>query len=110
MLQPHSLYLRKVYAAPLFLTVLVIIFLCFVALQFVFEDKNWNVVIDLFDWMATTPFGEDSDGIMYIVDVVFFALVGWAFKQWWRNPFDREKNQQLKDDLAQKYIEQNNLD
>ena len=47
---------------------------------------------------------------MYIVDAVFFALLGWAFKQWWRNPFDKEKNQQLKDDLAQKYIEHNNLD
>lgn len=108
--QTKKHYTRIVYAKPVLLILLTVIYLCFIALQFVFDDKNWNIVIDLFEWIATTPFGKDSDGIMYIVDAVFFALLGWAFKQWWRNPFDKEKNQQLKDDLAQKYIEHNNLD
>lgn len=108
--QTKKHYTRIVYAKLVLLILLTVIYLCFVALQFVFDDKNWNIVIDLFEWIATTPFGKDSDGIMYIVDAGFFALLGLAFKQWWRNPFDKEKNQQLKDDLAQKYIEHNNLD
>lgn len=108
--QTYGRYFRKVYTAPIFLMTLVLIYLCFVSLQFVFGDKDWNIVIDLFEWVATTPFGKDNEGIMYIVDTVLFGLLCWTFKQWWRNPFDKEMKQQIRDELAQKYIEQNKLD
>lgn len=108
--QTKRRYFRKVYIVPTLLLFSVILFAIFVVMQIIFGDKDWNVVIDFFDWLKTTPFGKDNDGIMFIVDSVLVGIIGWAFSRWWINPFDKEKKQQIKDELAQKYIEQNKLD
>lgn len=103
-------YIGKAYVVPTLLILSAILFAIFVVMQINFGDKDWNVVIDFFDWLKTTPFGKDNDGIMFIVDSVLVGIIGWSFSHGWINPFDKEKKHQLKDELAQKYIEQNKLD
>lgn len=107
--QTKRRYIGKVYVVPTLLTVSVILFVIFVVMQIIFDDKDWNVVIGFFDWLKTTPFGKDDDGIMFIVDTALAGVIGWVFRRWWINPFDKEKKQQIKDELAQKYIVQNKL-
>lgn len=108
--QTKRCYTRKVCIVPIFLILSAILFAIFVVLQIHFDDKDWNVVLDFFGWLETTPFGKDNDGITFIVDSVLGSIIVWAFSRWWINPFDNEKKQQIKDELAQKYIEQNKLD
>lgn len=108
--QTKPRYFRKVYIAPSLLTLSVLLFALFVAMQVFWVDKDWNIVIDFFDWLKTTPLGKDDDGIMILVDSILAGSIGWAFSRWWINPFDKEVKQQIKDELAQKYIEQNKLD
>lgn len=103
--QTRRRYIGKVYVAPALLIPSSVLFVAFVVMQIFFGDKDWNIVTDFFDWLKATAFGKDNDGIMFIVDSVFFGIIGWMFRQCWMNPFNKEKKHQLKDELAQKYIE-----
>ena len=107
--QTKRKYRWKVYCMPLLLLILAVVLISFVALQFLWETENWNFVIRLFDWLKTTPFGEENDSVMYIIDCAFFAVLAWLFKKFWRNPFNKRKNEQLKADLVQKYISENEI-
>lgn len=108
--QTRRRYIGKVYITPALLILSAVLFVVFVVMQIFFGDKDWNVVTDLFDWLKATAFGKDNDGIMFIVDSVFFGIIGWMFRQWWINPFNEDKKRHLKHELAQKYIENNKLD
>ena len=102
-------YRWKVYGIPALLVVLSIAYIAFVALQFFAGTEKWNFVIKFFEWVKTTPFGLDNDGVMYIVDAAFLGGIVWLYSKLWRNPFDKERNKQLKVDLVQSYLSQNDI-
>ena len=102
-------YRWKVYGIQALLVVLSIAYIAFVALQFFAETEKWNFVIKFFEWVKTTPFGLDNDGVMYIVDAALLGGIVWLYSKLWRNPFDKERNKQLKVDLVQSYLSQNDI-
>lgn len=102
-------YMITTYLIPIGLLLSTFFCVAFVALQFVFGDKEWNFVISLFEWIETTPFGKGNDSVMYIVDGVICAVILAAFKKWWRNPFDKVSKRKLKEELVNDYLEQNDL-
>ncbi len=99
----------KLYGIPVLLMVLSIAYIAFVALQFFAGTEKWNYVIKFFEWVKTTPFGLDNDGVMYIVDVTLFGGIVWLYSKLWRNPFNKARNKQLRADLVQKYLSQNGI-
>lgn len=103
-------YIVKTYVVPCLLVLLVLAFICFIALQFTYKDKPWNFAVLFFEWVKTTYFGTLVGDFVYVIDGAIFFGIGWLLRKSMINPFDGEKNELRKMDLVQKYIKNNHLD
>jgi len=99
----------KSYIIPVIISILVVIFASFIALQFFFCDQDWNYAIHFFNWVKTTAFGQAVGDYVYVIDVAFFGIVAFLLKIGLKNPFDKLKREQEKADMIQKYIDTHNL-
>ena len=103
-------YICKTYVIPILLVILCLLFVSFIALQFIYKDKSWNFAVTFFEWVKTTYFGALVGDYVYSIDAVFAVGVGWLLRKYMINPFNKDKNELRKMDYVQQYIKNNHLD
>lgn len=104
------LYTWKSAVLPIMLAVATVVFVAFVALQFLLDDKPWNVAVLFITWLKNTPFGLCVGDAVYVIDACLGGALWYALKKWMRNPFNKHKNECLKKEMIQNYISENKLE
>lgn len=91
---------------PFILILIGALSLSFMVLQFVWSDVERNIIAMFFDWLKTTFFGQNNlENLVYIIDVALLGVLGFVFKKWWKNPFDKNKRKEYKEELIKEYCE-----
>lgn len=102
-------YICLYYLVPICICLFWVITSAFLVLQFVFCDKEWNVITTLLKWLDCTTFGKKVGDALYAIDIALCGF-GCAFtKKLFKNPFDKEKRDQFKADMIRKYISSHHL-
>ena len=97
-------YRWKVYILPIALLILTAAFIAFIGLQFFFADEEWNFAVKFFDWVKTTTFGLRVGEFVYVIDAAIGAGLWFILKKWMRNPFNKQKKNELRGKLIQDYL------
>jgi hypothetical protein len=103
-------YRLKYYYVPTILSILTLIFIAFIGLQFFFADKTWNLAVLFFSWAKDTPFGQAVGDFVYAIDLAFACFIGFLIRKFMVNPLNNEKKDQDKADMVQAYIKKHKLD
>jgi hypothetical protein len=103
-------YVWQWWLIPLLFSLYTIATSCFIALQLIFCDAEWNLVPEINNYILTkTIIGKAGDFTLLVLDGVLFSSLAFVFKTYIKNPFDKSKRRKFRNDITQKYIEDNKL-
>ena len=102
-------FICRYYLIPICICLFWVAFSMFLALQFFFCDKEWNIITVLLNWLDTTTFGKNVGDALYATDLALFGIGCAVTKAFFKNPFDKEKRDQFKADMIKKYITNHSL-
>ena len=102
-------YVATWYVIPIFIIMLTVIFVAFVALQFICCNATWNVVTKFLNFIKNTTFCSQVTDYVYAIDVAIAALLGGAYKYLMKNPLNVKKRKDSKIYMVQNYISNKNL-
>jgi hypothetical protein len=103
-------YIIKRYILPIISVLMMLFVLLFIFLQFFFKNANWNFSIHFMEWVKTTWFGSSNGDSVYYVDAAFLGVAGLLMKWWYKNPFNKTKNEEFKSKMVEEYLKKHNLD
>lgn len=102
-------FMFQYYLVPICFCLFWAITVSFLMLQFVFCDKEWNIITYLLNWLDTTTFGKKVGDALYAIDLALCGSGCVLTKSFFKNPFDKEKRDQYEADMIKKYIANHNL-
>ena len=97
------------YVIPVFILLYSLCVIVFIAMQLLWCDHKWNIVTKMLEYIANTTFGKNISEYLAYINTATVALIGILFKCLWRNPWDKEKQQEDMLKRVDKYIKEHDL-